>query len=75
MAKPSKDEIQNFSQLIEQLASDLSTSRLDAILHHCEQTGLEIEIASTLLSPAIKSRIREESEQDNLIKKTSKLPI
>ena len=75
MAKPSKDEIQKFSALIEEMATNLVTTRLDAILHHCEQTGLEIEVASTLLSPAIKSRIREESEIENLIKKTSKLPL
>ena len=75
MAKPSKDEIQKFSALIDEMATSLVTTRLDAILHHCEQTGLEIEVASTLLSPAIKSRIREESEIENLIKKTSKLPL
>lgn len=75
MAKPSKDEIQKFSTLIENMASELGSTRLDAILHHCDTTGLEVEIASTLLSPALKSRIREESEHENLIKKTAKLPI
>jgi len=75
MSKPSKDEIQEFSMMIEVMASDLKCNRLDAILHHCEETGLEVEVASTLLSSALKGKIREESEQQNLVKKTSKLPI
>jgi len=75
MSKPSKDEIQEFSMMIEVMASDLKCNRLDAILHHCEETGLEVEVASTLLSSALKGKIREESEQQNLVKKSSKLPI
>ena len=75
MSKPSKDEIFNFSKMVDELALSLSSTRLDAILKHCEDTGLEVEVASTLLSNALKSKIREESENANLIKKSSKLPI
>ena len=75
MSKPSAEEIQNFSKLIEELSLSLVCNRLDAILHHCEQTGLEIEVASTLISNPLKSKIREESERENLVKKSSKLPI
>lgn len=74
-SKPSVEEIQNFSLMIENLASELSLDRLDAILHHCEKSGLELEVASTLLSNTLKSKIREESEKQNLIKKTSRLPV
>jgi hypothetical protein len=48
---------------------------MNAILEHCTKTGLEIEVASTLISSALKSRIREEAEESNMLKKTSKLPI
>ena len=75
MSKPSKDEIFEFSKMVEELSSRLSSTHLDAILKHCEETGLEVEVASTLLSNALKSKIREESENANLIKKSSKLPI
>ena len=75
MAKPSKDEIQTFSTMIEKMASDRSCTRLDAILVHCEESGLEIEVASSLISNILKNKIREESENENLIKKTSTLPI
>ena len=72
---PTKDEIKKFSQLIEELAVKLKSSRMDAILEHCKETGLEIEVASTLISSALKSKIKDEAQELNLIKKTSKLPL
>lgn len=73
--KPSSEEVQKFSLMVETMASEMGCNRLDAILHHCEQSGLEVEVASTLISNALKSRIREESERDNLVKKSSRLPV
>lgn len=75
MAKPNTEEVQKFSSMIEGMASEMGCNRLDAILHHCEHTGLEVEVASTLISNVLKSKIREESERDNLVKKSSRLPI
>lgn len=75
MSKPNSEEIQKFSIMIEEMASELGCNRLDAILHHCENTGLEVEVAGTLISNVLKSKIREESEKENLVKKISKLPI
>jgi hypothetical protein len=72
---PTKDEIKNFSVLIEKLAIDERLGLMDAICHHCKETGLEIEVAATLISSALKAKIREEAQSLNLIKKSSKLPI
>jgi hypothetical protein len=72
---PTREEIKKFSNLIEDLADQLHCDYLDAILEHCKDTGLEIEIASTLISPALKSKIREQAENNNLLKKTSRLPL
>lgn len=72
---PTKDEIRQFSLMIEDMASRLRCSRMDAILQHCKETGLEVEVASTLISTALKSKIKEEAQELNLIKKTSKLPV
>jgi len=74
-SKPNAEEIRKFSSMIEDMSCEMSCNRLDAILHHCEQTGLEVEVASTLISNVLKSKIREESERDNLVKRSSKLPI
>jgi hypothetical protein len=72
---PTKDEIKDFSMMIEELCIELRCNRMDAILHHCKSTGLEIEVASTLISSALKAKIKEEAQENNMLKKTSKLPI
>lgn len=74
-SKPSIEEVKKFSLMIDELASELGCTRLDAILFHCDKTGLEVEVASTLISNVLKSRIREESERENLVKRSSRLPI
>lgn len=75
---PTKQEITEFSELIEQLNYDLGDiSYIDTVTQHCENSGLEIEVAATLLSPALKMKIQEEAEDFKLIKTNSrdKLPL
>ena len=72
---PSRDEIKDFSILIEKLATDNHLGLMDAICHHCKETGLEIEVAASMISSALKAKIREEAQDLNLLKKSSKLPI
>jgi hypothetical protein len=70
-----KEEIKDFSLMIEALSGQLSSDYIDAILHHCSQTGLEVEVASTLISSNLKSKIREQAENNNQLKKTCRLPL
>lgn len=72
---PTRDEIKKFSLMIEAMAQEMRCEYLDAILHHCSQTGLELEVASSLISANLKSRIREQAENNNQLKKTSRLPL
>jgi hypothetical protein len=72
---PTKNEISEFSEMIDKLSYTLGTTHMDAIVHHCETTGMEIDVASSLISLALKAKIREEAEDLNLMKKSSKLPI
>jgi Phage late-transcription coactivator len=72
---PTKNEISEFSELINSIAAEHNITRMDAIIHHCEQSGMEVDIASTLIASALKSKIREEAQELNLLKKTSKLPL
>lgn len=72
---PTKNEISEFSDLINELSSKEGMTKLEAIIHHCEQTGLEVDVASTLISSALKSKIREEAQEANLLKKTARLPV
>jgi hypothetical protein len=72
---PTKDEIMQFSELVENLATEEGFTLIDAIVYQCAESGMEIEVAATLISPALKQKIKEEAEENNLMKKTSKLPI
>jgi len=70
-----EEEILGFSRAIEKLSNNENINYIDAICHYCEETGLEVELASALLSPSLRDRIREQAENLNLIRKESQLPI
>jgi hypothetical protein len=74
---PTKDEITTFSLKIENLVSEKNIPYMDAIVMHCESTGLEIELAAKLVSGALKSKIQLEAEELNFLPKsnTTKLPF
>ena len=72
---PTKDEIKKFSTQIEQLAEARKLTLMDAIIYHCKETGLEIEVSASLISAALKAKIKLEAQDLNLLKKTSKLPL
>lgn len=73
---PTKSEIIEFSEMIEKkFTQSNDTTIMDTIVHYCETTGMEIDVASSLISPALKAKIREEAENLNMMKKSAKLPI
>jgi hypothetical protein len=72
---PTRTEIKEFSEEIELFSKDKRMGLMDAILEYCRNTGLEEEVAATLLTSSLKAKIKEEAQNINLIKKTAKLPI
>jgi len=71
-----KDEMHKFSVEIESLVANTDYTYLEAIVEHCKKIGLEMEVAATLITPPLKSRIEEQAEKLNLLKnKSSRLPI
>jgi len=72
---PTKNEISEFSEKIVEIASETGMTMMDSIIQYCEDTGLEVDVASTLISSALKSKIREEAQELNLLKKTARLPV
>ena len=72
---PTKNEISEFSMKIVEMAEESNLTIMDAIVGYCEQTGMEIDVASTLVSSALKSKLREEAQELNLLKKSARLPI
>ena len=73
---PTKDEMLKFSLSIEQLVANTDYTYLEAISEHCKETGLEIEVAATLITPNLKAKIQEQAESLNMLKdKGNRLPI
>lgn len=74
---PTKDEITEFSISIEELVWEKDVPYMDAIILHCENTGLEIELAAKLISSSLRAKIQMEAEDLNFLPKsnTVKLPL
>jgi len=70
-----KDEQRKFSAIIEEIVKTKRIGYMDAVLLHCEDTGFEVELAATHLTTPIKSKINDEAQAGNMIKKVNKLPI
>ena len=61
-----------FSAKILEAVQDHNGSVLEAILNHCEKTGLEVEIAATLLNDDLKDKLEQEANCLNFLKKDKK---
>lgn len=72
--KMTKEEKNLFSIMIQTLAHQKSMSHMDAIVYHCEQTGLEIEVAAKLVDESLKSKLEMEAKELGYIQRTSQLP-
>ena len=73
---PTKDEMMKFTLDIESLVAKTDYTYLEAIVEHCKGTGLEMEVAATLITPNLKSKIHEQAERLNMLKtKSNRLPI
>ena len=73
---PTKDEMLKFSLRIEQLVANTDYTYLESITEHCKETGLEIEVAASLITPNLKAKIHEQAERLNMLKvKGNRLPI
>ena len=74
---PTREEVNNFSIEIEEIVYMKDVSYMDAVMIYCENTGLEIETASKLISTSLKSKIQIEAENLNFLPKsnTIKLPL
>jgi hypothetical protein len=72
-----KEEISDFSMMIEELVWEKDISYMEAVVLYCEQTGFEIELAAKMISGVLKSKIKFEAEELHYLPKsnTAKLPI
>lgn len=69
----SKTEKDTFSSMIETMALRHGISHMEAIMEHCEQTGLEVEVAATLVNASLKAKIENEAVALRFLPKNNKL--
>ena len=73
---PTKDEMNKFARAIDSLVANTDYNYIEAIVEHCKKTGLEIEVAATLINANLKSKIEMDAMDHNLLKeKSARLPI
>jgi|MGYP000391233808 hypothetical protein len=73
---PTKDEMVKFARAIDGLVANTDYNYIEAIVEYCKQTGLEIEVAATLVNANLKSKLTADAMDLNLLKeKGSRLPI
>lgn len=73
---PTKDEMAKFAKSIESLVANTDLNYIEAICEYCKQTGLEVEVAATLVNSNLKSKLTADAMDLNLLKeKGSRLPI
>lgn len=69
--------ITDFLLEIEHIASDKNIDYIDAVVHYCSKTGMEIETAAELIkkNAKIKAKLKNDAETLGYLPKTAKLPI
>ena len=67
-----------FAKVLDRTVNEKNLTYLDAIMHVCESTGLEIELVPRLMTPRIKKILTSEANSLNLLKRKPdepRLPI
>ena len=64
-----------FTLEIEKIAKEKQSTHMDAVLHYCEQEGLEPESVSSLISKGLKEKIEANARDLNFLPRQAQLPI
>jgi hypothetical protein len=69
--------VKDFQDEIDRLVKLKGMDYIEAVVHFCEETGLEIESAASLIrsSAKMKAHIQNEAENLNYLPKSAKLPL
>ena len=70
-----REEKNNFSMMIMNMAIEEKIDHMDAITTYCERNNLEIEVAATLINDALKSIIQGEAMELRFLPRGSRLPL
>ena len=73
---PTKEEQKKFAFAIDSMVSNTDYNYIEAIVEYCKETGLEIEVAASLVNSHLKKKIESDAQDKNLLKeKISRLPL
>lgn len=73
---PTKEEMTNFTKAIDAFVMKSGLNYIEAIVEYCKESGLEIEVAASLINSNLKSKIAAVAHDHNLMKeKVNRLPI
>lgn len=73
---PTKEEQKKFAFAIDSLVANTDYNYIEAILEYCKQTGLEVEVAATLINKSLKKKIENDALENNMLKvKSARLPL
>ncbi len=73
---PTKEEMSKFAKAIDALVANTDYNHIEAIVEYCKQTGLEIEVAATLVNANLKAKLTADAMDNNMLKeKSSRLPL
>jgi hypothetical protein len=64
-----------FTHLIERTSLDLKLSYMDAIIHVCDNEGIDLEDVRAYITPSIKEKLEAEAMLLNFLPKSAMLPI
>lgn len=71
----SREEKNNFSMMIMELAINDNIDHMDAITTYCEKNNLEVEMAATLVNDSLKSLIEYEAGNLGYLPRGGRLPL
>jgi len=70
-----KEEMKEFAKAIEKIVADTNYTYYEAIVEYCNTTGLEVEVAATLVNHSLKEKIEMDAQDHNLLPKSARLPF
>jgi hypothetical protein len=70
-----KEEMREFAKAIEKIVVETDYTHYEAIVEYCTRTGLEVEIAATLVNNNLRDKIQMDAQDHNLLPKSARLPI
>lgn len=72
---PTKEEMMKFAKAIEKMVAETDYNHMEAIVEYCKTTGMEIEVAASLVNSNLKSKIGADAQDCNMMQKTARLPF